>query len=210
MALVRIRRRHGRSWEGMVVVVEENSVDLLWLPLGAGGSTPVVRWSGRAYERLTARRDRRRPQQLFHAGLEVSCDGIRYTVEMTPRWGVPAADRGVAVSGPVFLAFLGRSRFFQYEVRRWRDGVIPDRRFAVESPVRVSADRDRATGLLDAVPRCPAHIWGRDELGVGEMWNSNSIIAWLLAVSGHDLRQVRPPHGGRAPGWAAGLAAADS
>lgn len=196
--------------EGMVVVVVENSVDLLWLPLGAGGPTPVVRLSGRAYEHLTARRDRRRPQQLFHAGLEVCCDGIRYTVEMTPRWGVPAADRGVTVSGPVFLAFLGRSRFFQYEVRRWRDGVIPDRRYAVESPVRVSADRNRAMGLLDAVSECPAHIWGRDEMGVGEMWNSNSVIAWLLAVSGHDLHGVGPPQGGRAPGWAAGLAAAGS
>lgn len=135
-------------------------------------------------------------------------DGIRYTVEMTPAWGVPDADRGVAMSGPVLLATLGRSRFFQYEVRRWRDGVIPDRRHAVESPVRVSADADRAAELLAAVPRCPALIWGRDELGVGEMWNSNSIIAFLLATSGHDLREVRPPQGGRAPGWAAGLHAA--
>jgi hypothetical protein len=185
-----------------------NAVDLLWLPLGAGGRTPLVRWSGRAYEQLTARRDRRRPQRLFHAGLEVVADDVRYTVEMTPAWGVPAADRGVALSGPVLLATLGRSRFFQYEVRRWRDGVIPDRRHAVESPVRVSADADRAAGLLAAVPRCPALIWGRDELGVGEMWNSNSIIAFLLATSGHDLREVRPPQGGRAPGWAAGLHAA--
>jgi hypothetical protein len=200
----------GLPWEGMVVVVSEHSVDLLWLPLGAGGPTPLVRWSGRAYEHLTARRDRRRPQRLFHAGLEVVSDGARYTVEMTPRWGVPAAERGVAVSGPVLLATLGRSRFFQYEVRRWRDGVIPDRAFAVDSPVRLSADGERAKALLDAVPRCPAHIWGRDELGVGEMWNSNSIIAWVLAVSGHDLREVRPPQGGRAPGWAAGLAAAGS
>ncbi len=188
--------------------VSRNSVDLLWLPLGVGGRTPLVRWSGRAYEQLTARRNRRAPQQLFHAGLEVLSDGVRYTVEMTPAWGVPDADRGVAVSGPVLLATLGRSRFFRYEVRRWRDGVIPDRRHAVESPIRVSADADRAAGLLAAVPRCPALIWGRDELGVGDMWNSNSIIAWLLATSGHDLREVRPPQGGRAPGWAAGLHAA--
>lgn len=195
-------------WEGMVVVVVEHSVELLWLPLGAGGATPLVRWSGRAYERLAARRDRRPPQELFHAGLEVVSDRVRYIVEMTPRWGVPAADRGVVVSGPVFLSVLGRSRFFQYEVRRWRDGVIPDRRYAVESPVRVSADRERAARLLEAVTRCPPHVWGRDQLGVGEMWNSNSVVAWLLAVSGHDLRGVRPPQGGRAPGWAAGLVAA--
>lgn len=135
-------------------------------------------------------------------------DGVRYIVEMTPAWGVPAADRGVAVSGPVLLAALGRSRFFQYEVRRWRDGVIPDRAYAVDSPVRLSADAAGASALLAAVPRCPALIWGRDELGAGEMWNSNSIVAWLLATSGHDVRGVRPPQGGRAPGWAAGLHAA--
>jgi hypothetical protein len=38
-----------------------------------------------------------------------------------------------------------------------------------------------------------ALTWGRDELGLCEMWNSNSIIAWLLLRSGHDLRHTRPP-----------------
>jgi hypothetical protein len=37
------------------------------------------------------------------------------------------------------------------------------------------------------------------------MWNSNSVIAWLLARSGIDTESVRPPAGGRAPGWQAGL-----
>jgi hypothetical protein len=41
--------------------------------------------------------------------------------------------------------------------------------------------------------------------GTGDMWNSNSLISWLLARSGHHLDAVAPPAHGRAPGWAAGL-----
>ena len=37
------------------------------------------------------------------------------------------------------------------------------------------------------------------------MWNSNSLVAWLLATSGHDVTSLAPPGGGRAPGWTAGL-----
>jgi hypothetical protein len=40
------------------------------------------------------------------------------------------------------------------------------------------------------------------------MWNSNSLISWLLARSGHDTDTVGPPLHGRAPGWSAGLVAA--
>ena len=60
--------------------------------------------------------------------------------------------------------------------------------------------------MLALVPLVPAVTWGRDELRTGEMWNSNSLVSWLLARSGHDLTAVRPP--GRAPGWQAGLAVA--
>jgi hypothetical protein len=42
----------------------------------------------------------------------------------------------------------------------------------------------------------------------GEMWNSNSLISWVLASSGHDLTGVAPPGDGRAPGWDAGALAA--
>jgi hypothetical protein len=48
-------------------------------------------------------------------------------------------------------------------------------------------------------------VWGRDELDAGEMWNSNSVVSWLLARSGFDVNSIRPPAGGRAPGWQAGL-----
>jgi hypothetical protein len=54
----------------------------------------------------------------------------------------------------------------------------------------------------------PTPVWGRDQLGAGEMWNSNSVIAWIIARSGIDAASIQPPPGGRAPGWHAGLAVA--
>jgi len=51
--------------------------------------------------------------------------------------------------------------------------------------------------------------WGRDELGAGDMWNSNSLVSWALARTGHDMNVIRPPINGRAPGWKAGLWLAD-
>jgi hypothetical protein len=41
------------------------------------------------------------------------------------------------------------------------------------------------------------------------MWNSNSQIAWLLTMSGIDAESIEPPARGRAPGWRAGLVAAE-
>jgi hypothetical protein len=40
------------------------------------------------------------------------------------------------------------------------------------------------------------------------MWNSNSVVAWLIARAGIDPGRARLPAGGRAPGWDAGLAVA--
>ena len=40
------------------------------------------------------------------------------------------------------------------------------------------------------------------------MWNSNSLISWLLARSGIETAPIHPPLGGRAPGWHAGLVVA--
>jgi hypothetical protein len=96
-------------------------------------------------------------------------------------------------------------RLFRYEVRCWRNGVVPDLVDAVDSPRRLSTDPERAERLISLAPAFPTATWGRDELGTGDMWNSNSLISWLLARSGHDIGSVSPPAGGRAPGWAAGL-----
>jgi hypothetical protein len=98
-------------------------------------------------------------------------------------------------------------RFLQYEVRCWRDGVIADIAEAVGSPQQLTDDVVSAQRMLDLVPEVPTPVWGRDELGAGEMWNSNSIVSWLIARSGLDAESVHPPRGGRAPGWHAGVLA---
>jgi hypothetical protein len=58
------------------------------------------------------------------------------------------------------------------------------------------------------VAQVPTPVWGRDDFATGEMWNSNSVIAWVIARSGMDAESIQPPAGGRAPGWQAGLVVA--
>jgi hypothetical protein len=183
------------------------SVDLFWLPLGAGGH--LVRWTGRLYEWGVARREHRAPADLYHCALMICLDDVTYAVEMGPVWNVPDPDRGVVTEGPVGSRHLGRFRAFRYEVRCWPGGRIPDVAEAVDSPVRTTDDPARVAAVLDVLREIPALTWGRDELGLGEMWNSNSAVAWVLARTGHDLAPIRPPEGGRAPGWSAGLVLAD-
>ena len=187
---------------------EPSGVDLYWLPLGAGDNTHCVRTNGRIFEWITARRQHRPPCDLYHAALELRLHDDRFIIEMTPVWGTDAPDRGVVCEGPVGSRWLGRSRLFRYEVRCWRDGIIPDIAEAVDSPQRMSSDATQAAELLSLTPEFPTATWGRDELGTGDMWNSNSLVAWLLARSGHETDGLAPPAGGRAPGWAAGLAVA--
>lgn len=182
-------------------------LDLLWLPLGAGGH--VVRWNGRLYEWLCARRGHRAALDLYHAGLMLRRGGVTYAIEMGPVWNVPAGDRGVVCEGPVAARWLGRFRAFRYEVRCWPGGAIPDVAEAVDSPVRTTQDPRTVSDVLSLLRMVPPLTWGRDELGAGEMWNSNSMVAWVLARSGHDMSRIRPPRRGRAPGWSAGLALAD-
>jgi hypothetical protein len=62
--------------------------------------------------------------------------------------------------------------------------------------------------VLDLVPSVPTPVWGRDELDTGDMWNSNSVVSWLLTSAGIDPDTIAPPPGGRAPGWRAGVAVA--
>jgi hypothetical protein len=182
------------------------SVDLYWLPLGAGGR--FVRLNGRIFEAIAARLQHRGASDLYHSALEVCLGDDCYVIEQAPVWNSKEPDRGVVCEGPVGFPSLGRSRLFRYEVRCWRNGVIPDASEAVDSPRRLSQDVGRAQQVLELVRHAPAATWGRDELRTGEMWNSNSLIAWLLARSGHDTDAIAPPPHGRAPGWTAGLVAA--
>jgi hypothetical protein len=182
-------------------------IDLYWLPLGAGGW--FVRLNGRIYETIRAGLQHRRPLDLYHSALEVRVPEGRFVIENS--WPIPAghaSGRGVAIEGPVGSRGLGRFRVFRYEVRRWRDGVIPDVAWAVESPQRLTDDPAVARRLLDLVPTLPSLRWGRDELAIGDMWNSNSVVSWLLSRSGLPAAEIHPPTGGRAPGWQAGLVAA--
>lgn len=178
-------------------------IDLYWLPLGAGGH--CVRLNGRVYEALAAWYGHRPARDLYHAALEVHCDGRRYVIEMAPVWNDRSPERGVVREGPVGARWLGSFRAFRYEVRCWPDGRIPDRAEAVDSPRRLSDDPAAVTDLLRTIQRVPALTWGRDELGAGDMWNSNSLVSWVLASTGHDMSTIIPPADGRAPGWSAGL-----
>jgi hypothetical protein len=187
-------------------VATHASISLYWLPLGAGDH--CVRANGRFYEAVVARYERRLVCDLYHSALQVQLGPDSFVIESAPAWGSDESDRGVVCVGPVGLSWLGRSRFFRYEVRRWRNGVIPDAAAAVGGPVQVGTVRVKVERLLDLVPLFPPATWGRDELRAGEMWNSNSLTAWLLAGSGHDVGVLRPPVGGRAPGWSAGLVVA--
>jgi hypothetical protein len=96
----------------------------------------------------------------------------------------------------------------RYETRCWRNGVIPDVDEAVDSPQRLTNNPAIAQTILERVPDVPTPVWGRDELRAGEMWNSNSLISWLLVRSGLGDEAAHPPAGGRAPGWRAGLVVA--
>jgi hypothetical protein len=136
--------------------------------------------------------------------LEVDAAEGRFVVEQAPARPDGNA-RGVVAVGPVGARSAGRLRLFRYEVRRWRDGVIEDLAEAVDSPVRLSTDPATARLLLELVPFVPVPVWGRDELGAGEMWNSNSVISWLLTCSGLDVDAIALPRRGRAPGWRAGV-----
>jgi hypothetical protein len=109
---------------------------------------------------------------------------------------------GTGAVGSRHVAWL---RLFRYEVRCCRGGRIPDIGEAVGGPRTLTRDPRVARRLLDLVAIVPTPVWGRDELNAGEMWNSNSVIAWLIATAGLSTDHLRPPPRGRAPGWRAGL-----
>lgn len=146
------------------VIAGSASVDLYWLPLGAGDNTHCVRSNGRVFESVAARCQHREPLDLYHAALEVRTGRGRFIIEMAPAWTKDAPDRGVVGEGPVGSRRLGRSRLFRYEIRCWRDGTIPDVAEAVESPQRLSADPSQAEQVVALTSTFPMATWGRDEL----------------------------------------------
>jgi len=81
--------------EGMADERAPASVDLFWVPLGAGGH--IVRRTGRLYEWWSARREHRASADLYHCALMLCLDDTRYA--MGPVWNVNDADRGVIAEG---------------------------------------------------------------------------------------------------------------
>jgi hypothetical protein len=193
-------------FDGAYLGPSQSGVTLYWLPLGAGGH--FVRLNGRLYEAVAARLARRPVCDLYHSALEVVFSEGRFVIESAPIRASDGPDRGVVGEGAVGAHWAGRARIFRYELRCWRDGFIPDVAEAVDSPRMLSDDPEVAHELLAWVPDVPRPVWGRDELGAGEMWNSNSIISWLLVRTGLQVESIHPPAGGRAPGWEAGIVAA--
>jgi hypothetical protein len=185
---------------------EVAAVDLYWIPLGAGHHS--VRLNGKVFEAITALLEHRPRCDLYHSALEVVVPDGRFVIEQEPVPNLRGHERGVVGEGAVGARWAGRFRLFRYENRRWREGIIADANQAVSSPIRVANDLDCAQRILDLVPSVPTPVWGRDELGAGEMWNSNSVVSWLLARAGFEIQQIQPPSQGRAPGWNAGLVVA--
>jgi hypothetical protein len=184
----------------------ETGVDLYWLPLGAGGHS--VRLNGQVFEALAAWLERRPPCDLYHSALVVQVPEGRFVIESAPVLRGDGDERGVVAGGSVGTHVAGRFRIFRYELRCWNGGVIPDIAEAVESPQELTNDPELAQRVLDLVPWVPTPAWGRDELDAGEMWNSNSVVSWLITRSGIGAESIRPPRAGRAPGWRAGVVVA--
>jgi hypothetical protein len=170
-----------------------SGIDLFWLPLGAGGH--CVRLNGRIYEAFASRLDGRPSCDLYHSALEVRVPRAQYVIESAPIRPSDGPDRGVIGEGPVGTRWAGRVSLFRYELRVWPGGHIPDIGEAVESPVPLSSSSTDAQRLLTVAPLVPKPTWGRDELDTGEMWNSNSFIAWLITVTGLDSDAIHPPPG---------------
>ena len=132
---------------------------------------------------LSATIERRRPLDLYHAGLEVRIGDGSFVIEVAPSPDSHGGRRGVVAEGSVGSRSAGAFRLFRYEVRCWSDGIIVDIDEAVASPVRLTAEPRVAHRLVELVPEVPTPVWGRDEL------------------------DALPPFG-RAPGWDAGIVVA--
>src|SRR5690606_37289144 len=125
---------------------------LWWLPVGAGAPTRISQITSQWWERLQAWREKRDPQRLVHAALEVFSGGERFVIEMGPEWSDPHIEhKGVVVCGPVGLRALGRSGLFRYEIRCWANGELSDRSWAIGGPVTVSTDEVAARTLLQRI-----------------------------------------------------------
>ena len=102
------------------------------------------------------------------------------------------------VEGPVGST-LGRAPALLSTTRSVGGGTGDPRhqRRAWPSPTYVT--RDAHACVAGHRPRAAGAVAGagaRDERHTGEMWNSNSVVAWLLERAGLSIDRIQPP-----PGW---------
>ena len=121
------------------------------------------RVNGQVFEAVAARLRLATSCDLYHSALVVRVPDGSFIIEQAPAGPGDGPERGVVFQGAVGSRLAGRIPLFRYELRCWRDGVIPDIAEAVESPQRLTNDVDVAQRLLELVPSVPRHVWGRDE-----------------------------------------------
>jgi hypothetical protein len=88
-----------------------DSVDLYWIPLGAGAH--VVRISGKLFEAVSALAERRGRRDLYHSALLVDLPEGRFVIEQAPVPDLHGQERGVVAEGPVATRWAGRFRRFR-------------------------------------------------------------------------------------------------
>ena len=182
------------------------AADLYWIPLGAGGHS--VRFNGRVFEAVAAARQHRPRCDLYHAALVVDSAAIA-TRSSSRRRRTPT--RRAGASSPPAPSGAATSAAGACSATRCAAGAADRSRTSARRSAARPGHRPirRSPGGCSISSRpSPTPVWGRDELHAGEMWNSNSVIAWLLATAGLPAERLHPPARGRAPGWDAGLVVA--
>jgi hypothetical protein len=185
----------------------EASVELYWLPLGAGGW--FVRLNGRIYEAIHAFLERRRPLDLYHSALQVRLPEGRFVIENS--WPVPDAEPAARGGG--------RPR------PRWEPPAGALARVPLRGPSLAGRHHcgRRGGGGKSAAPERrptggaspPRPRWRAAQPGVGPRRARNGRdveleLGYFMAARPRGLPTdtICPPAGGRAPGWAAGLVTA--
>jgi hypothetical protein len=164
----------------------------------------------KGWERLRALKAGRSPRELLHVALEVQLDSsTKFVIELVPAGFGPArTSTGVVGNGPILSRALGWMRMFQYEIRRWKNGVVEAKDKSTRPPSTYVITRDQALQIIDGASRAPRHPWGQDVLGNGDMWNSNSLVSFVLVSAGMDPAAIEPPASADWPGWDTGVALA--
>ena len=183
------------------------AVDLYWIPLGAGGHS--VRFNGRVFEAIEAARAAPAALRPLPRGARRRARTASATRSRSrPRRTRDEASRGVVATGAVGSRYAAPAAPVSLRGPLLARRVDPGSRLGASAGPAGSRRPAVARRLLDA-GRGRAHAGlGPRRAGAGEMWNSNSMIAWSLSAAGLPTAAIRAPAGGRAPGWDAGLVVA--